>query len=587
MYKKILATLGVAVLGLTSGSVGNQIPEANYYEANLPAIVETGVKKAPFKIAPNLTITGAHREVLNVSINDSQVGNTWGSVSTEYVDSDTYFIFSFTLQPGLYFFELTGDNTTMPNVSNISRHTQGGSINFNSNSFISISGSNELKNKLSIPGSEQYDAKSGFFTEFKEKASGFEVAYQIYGAGGQNASLKITKLNTKVDGQKPVINGTTNFVVNINNMLSKEEILSHITAIDDTDGEVPVVIESSTYEPSNRKIGDYQMVVSATDRAHNKITQNIAIKVVDIDKPVISGTTNYTKSYDNPISLDTIKAGLNISDNYDTGIQLKLISDGYTGHEREVGQHTIVFGAEDSSHNKADNISVNIVVEDKKAPIISGAGTINQPTNSILSLEEIKSKISVNDGLDGVITEFDISGYDKYLASYNIVGQYPITITARDKAGNTQTATLTIKTEDKIAPEIWFDDYFIVLEQGQSLSSEQIKQMASKVLGISEASIMSIEGDYDTQTAGVYKMAVRTITGETYQFNLSVNVPAEEVNYTERQLNGWEKFVKFFTILIFNSDEYYHTDSWFSGFTTRWTNTWDIMMDKTLYRELK
>lgn len=56
------------------------------------------------------------------------------------------------------------------------------------------------------------------------------------------------------DMMKPSINGTTNFVVNVNNMLSKEQILSHIKATDETDGAIPVVIDSATYIRLIRKL---------------------------------------------------------------------------------------------------------------------------------------------------------------------------------------------------------------------------------------------------------------------------------------------------------------------------------------------
>lgn len=44
----------------------------------------------------------------------------------------------------------------------------------------------------------------------------------------------------------------------------------------------------------------------------------------------IEGTNSYTVEYDEPVSLDTIKSALVVSDNYDDGLSLQLIQDNYT-----------------------------------------------------------------------------------------------------------------------------------------------------------------------------------------------------------------------------------------------------------------
>ena len=369
------------------------------------------------------------------------------------------------------------------------------------------------------------------------------------------------------DGIKPTITGTNNFIVNVNNMLSKEEILSHITARDETDGPVPVVIDSSTYNPSNKKIGDYEMVVSASDNAGNKTSVTIKVKVVDVDKPVINGTTSYTRSYDDPISIEDIKAGLSVSDNYDSGLQLELIQDNYSSNTNKVGVHTVTFKAKDSSNNESDVCTVSITVEDKIKPVISGPTTIKVPSSKPLTKEEFKSKFTINDGLDGEITLTDgmITGYENYINYYKKVGDYTVTINVADKNGNNATLSVTIKVEDKISPEISFDDYFIVLEQGQSLTPEQIKEYASKVLGVSLDAITEVTGEYDTNVAGTYKLSVKTVDGKEHVINLSVT---EKVVENTREMKWYEYIYEWFLIL-FNIEPEYKTES-FWNFGTRW-----------------
>lgn len=433
---------------------------------------------------------------------------------------------------------------------------------------------------------EQYYGSQGLV--FFEGLIGKRVAYAVndcridisgealehfgFPNGGYYVRLEQTG---ELDLQAPSIDGTNNFVVNVNNMLSKEEILSHITAIDDTDGVVDVVIDSTTYNPDNRQVGDYTMNVSATDRAGNKATATIKIKVVDIDKPTISGTNSYTVEYDAPVSLETIKGALTVSDNYDTGLQLQLIQDNYTGHEREVGAHTITFKATDSSGNQSDVYTVTVNVQDTKKPVISAPGKITVPTNTLLTLEELKAKISITDGLDGPITEYEILGYENYQTNYRTVGNYTITINVKDANNNAATATITITTEDKIAPEIWFDDYFIVLGQGEELTEEMIRQYASKVLGISLEAIAEVSGDYNTNELGVYKMSVKTITGEAYTFSLFVD---EQTHPEIIDLDWWDKIWKGLSV-AFGIENGYRADGffdWFGDIPERFGLCWDI-----------
>lgn len=371
-----------------------------------------------------------------------------------------------------------------------------------------------------------------------------------------NLAIYDLKVN---DLQEPTISGENHFVVNVNNPLSKEEILSHISAYDETDGKVAVVFDSCDYDPSNLTLGQFDAVVSATDSSGNKATINITINVVDIDKPVINGTNSYEVSYDEPLTLDSIKQALTVTDNFEKNLVLDLVEDNYTGHEREVGEHTIKFNAKDSSDNVSDNYTVTIKVIDKKTPVITAPKTITAGNDKMVSLDEIKAKISVNDGLDGNITNYEISGFDNYETNYKKVGSYVLTVKASDKSGNQATFEITINVEDRIAPDIYFDDYFIVVPQGQELSKEQIYEMASKVLNIAVSEFSSLEGEYNTAVAGNYKLILKTLSNESYNFTLSV-----EANYEDTTLYrdlAWYEYIYIWFSIFFNFQDGYETES--------------------------
>ena len=525
------------------------------------------------------------------------------------------------------------------------------------------------------------------------------------------------------DSQKPSISGTNNIIVNVDDMLSKNEILSHISAYDDTDGEVDVVFESCDYDPDERVIGEYDAVVSATDRSGNKATANIVIHVVDVTAPVTSGgtsnmsttyrdkisleqiksmvqfkdnydsevevrvvednysdnytelgehvvileaedssgnvseeygvtitvtdpfepvingpdsinaktshlmteeeilanfsatdekdpnveltlenysdyasqytaeipstsrvvtvvatdasgnraekyvminvsddiaptfedgTLSYDRSYDAKLSLDDIKGALTFSDNWSGDLTLQVVEDTYSANFNKVGDHKVVINAKDKSGNISENVTVTINVFDHTKPIISAPGTIDAGNNTMVTLEEIKQKISVNDGLDGNIENYEISGFENYETNYKKVGNYVLTVKASDKSGNQVTFEITINVEDRIAPEIYF--------------VEQIKSMVSQVLNIEESEIKEIKGEYDTAVAGTYNLEVKTMSNEVYNFKLSVNA-----NYDDETIYrdlAWYEYIYIWFSIFFNFQDGYETES-FWDFSTR------------------
>lgn len=567
MGKKILS--GIIATALTASTVATSvIPMTNYKPhnenlvANTTDVVETNNVSTLDVRQDSIVLVDRGK----INHNNNQAGHIAINVSFKNFpdgDQDGYrYHAKVRLNAGYYFFDdrvghLNNDDNS---YCFDERDAKGCCVSVGSDVKI-----DDFTNLNNVNGIEEYiNQYSGFFVEVSKPT---DITFK-YIDSWDDYDLRIYELSiVKNDLQKPTISGTNNFVVNVNNMLSKEEILSHISATDDTDGTVPVVIDSTTYNPDNKKIGEYNMIVSASDMAGNKTTVTINIKVVDIDKPVINGTTSYTRSYDNPISIDDIKAGLSVSDNYDSGLQLELIQDNYSSNTNKVGVHTVTFKAKDSSNNESDVCTVSITVEDKTKPVITGPASITVPSNKLFSLGEFKSKYTVNDGLDGTITITDgmISGYDNYLQNSKKIGSYTVTINVADKNGNNATLSVTIKVEDKISPEIWFDDYFIVLEQGQALTPEQIKEYASKALGVSLDAITEVTGEYDTNTAGVYKLSVKTVDGKEHVINLSVTEKAVE---NIRELKWYEHVYEWFLIL-FNIEPEYKTDS-FWDFGTRW-----------------
>lgn len=350
----------------------------------------------------------------------------------------------------------------------------------------------------------------------------------------------VLSIDEVIDKNAPTIGGSVNVSIDIDNQPSQEEILSHVSAWDDTDGVVPVVVESSSYVQGEMVIGVSYINVSATDKAGNKGTGVITCHKNDYTAPVIAGQSTYDLNYDHDLNLDKIKENLNITDNVDENLELELVSDNFTSNSHKLGNYQVVFKTKDLSNNVSANFTINLSVKNKGTAVITAVNKITIPTSQLFTLAELKAKISVVDGYDGVIEDYVIAGFDDYTATSKEVGTNVITISYTNSGGNTATAYIELVKEDNIPPVILYDSYFILLKQGEVFTRDMAKQHASKVLAVSTEDIVSIEGYYDTNTLGNYDLEVCLVSNEVRTFRLSV---VEEYSYENKssiESNYWE-----------------------------------------------
>lgn len=513
---------------------------------------------------------------------------------------------------------------------------------------------------------------------------------------------QIIKLK-EADLQAPSIDGTNNFIVNVDNMLSISEIMSHITAIDDVDGPLEMQVESSTYDPSNRTIGTYQINAYAEDNSGNRSSITITVNVVDttaptatasnktqpnnvklsdaeilalvqasdnyypseqltktiisneyisnynrpgtyqvkvrvtdpstrytdvvfnitvndVVKPTITGVnktqpnnvklseaellalftasddvstnlrkelvvndyssnysrpgsynvtcrvydeannyseatvtitvedkvapningTNKEQSYTTQLTQEELLALFTASDDITQNVRKEIILDEYTSSYATKGIYNVTCRAYDEANNYKD-ATITITVVDKMAPIMTGSD-ITLGNNKLASLEELKANITCIDGYDGEV-DFSMEDIDGYSNNYTKVGNYRYKITAIDAAGNKMVQTITIHVVDRTSPEIWLDNYFIILEEGQDLTDEDIINFAAMTLNIDVDSIVSIEGEYSLAKVGVYALRVYTEDGNTQSIKLSVVESSAEQDEVASDKNYFEQLI--------------------------------------------
>lgn len=357
----------------------------------------------------------------------------------------------------------------------------------------------------------------------------------------------------------PVIGGTVNLSVNVDNQPSLEEILSHVKAIDETDGEVPITVTSSTYTPGEMKVGQCLIHLSAVDAAGNTGTGVITIHRFDSTSPSIDGQDSYILNYDHDITLQKVLNNLTTSDNVDENLPLEVVSDTFSGNEHTLGNYQVVVRTKDLSNNYSANKTVNLAVKNQGNSVITAPKEITVTISSPLTLEALKERISVVDGYDGEITNYTIEGFDEYTRTERSVGINTITISYTNSGGNTATATIQIKKVDDKAPGIYFDSgYFVMLAPGETFTLDQFKEQAAKVLRIAVEDIIDVQGEYDTSTEGSYVMTLSLADESVQEFTILVGDTNKAPSFTFKDIFSkiywvvtWEHCVANF--LHFNS----------------------------------
>lgn len=359
----------------------------------------------------------------------------------------------------------------------------------------------------------------------------------------------------------PVIGGTVNLSVNVDNQPSLEEILSHVQAVDETDGIVPITVTSSTYTPGEMKVGEYYINLSATDAAGNTGTGKITLSRFDSTSPLIDGQDYYELNYDHDITLQKILNNLTTSDNVDSNLPLEVVSDTFSGNEHKLGNYQVVVRTKDLSDNYSANKTVNLSIQNKGYSVIAAPKEITVPISSPLTLEAFKGYINVTDGCDGEITNYKIDGFDDYTKTSRTVGTNKVKISYVNSGANLTEAEVTLKKVDDLLPTIKFDSgYFVILAPGETFTLDQFKTQAAKILHVDVEDIIDVKGEYDTATEGEYLMTLCLADESTQEFTVYVG----EVGSNTTKFKFTDLFTKFYWTTTWNhfKANIFHFNSW-------------------------
>lgn len=290
------------------------------------------------------------------------------------------------------------------------------------------------------------------------------------------------------DTTKPVISGATSKTIYIG---SSFNTLSGITAKDKVDGNLTKKIKVSG-TVNVKKAGKYKLTYTVSDKAKNKatVTRTITVKK-DSTKPSITGASNKTINIGSSFNA---LSGITAKDNID-GTITKNIKVSGSVNNKKAGSYKLTYTVSDKAGNKTVVIRT-ITVKDHVKPILSG---IKNSKINIGNSFNALTGITASDNNDGNLTSSI-----KVIGTVNTkkAGNYTLTYSVTDKAGNKISSKRTITVVDNILPslsgikdsKIDFGNSFDLLA-GISASDNNDGDITSSI---------RVEGSVDINKAGSY-----------------------------------------------------------------------------------
>lgn len=318
-----------------------------------------------------------------------------------------------------------------------------------------------------------------------------------------------------------------------NRKLSLEEKLAAISADDDQAYVVKEITEDN-YEDNYTIPGTYTYVVKIVDGAGNFIIVNNEIEVFDNVPPTATFTalkTNYLTKLEDSAFLDSVDA------NDDQGnVTKEIYENAYAENYSRVGIYYVIVRVSDG-RNYID-VSVPAEVIDDIMPVIVAPEEITISNSKFYSDNDFKNKLNISDGYDGPLSNYVINDLDNYALNYREPGVYRKEIVATDLAGNVNRYISKYKVIDGTAPDVLVDGYVICLQTGETLTDDMIKRYAAQALNLPLEDIISLEGEYNLDEAGIYAVNLCMNDGNVQTFNISV------LDHVESNSKNIKEFVK-------------------------------------------
>ncbi len=264
------------------------------------------------------------------------------------------------------------------------------------------------------------------------KAGEYVVTYSATDKAGNKTSKSRKVIVTDPDSESPVITLNGESVIQL--LIGEDYIEKGAKAIDNVDGELKVI--DVTGEVNASKAGEYLITYRVKDDAGN-VTELVRKVIVSApDKAAPKVTLNGSETLNLKVGETYEEDGATAVDVVDGDV--KVVVEGSVDTTK-VGQATINYTAKDSAGNSATvTRTVIVTAADAEAPeiVLNSASSIRLTVGDSYS----EAGATATDKEDGSVA-VDVSGK----VDSNTAGNYVVTYTAIDKAGNKATETRKVE----------------------------------------------------------------------------------------------------------------------------------------------
>lgn len=153
--------------------------------------------------------------------------------------------------------------------------------------------------KAALTANDAYDGdltssitlKSDNYSPKYNQKGTYQVVYTVKDSSNNSTDYTVT-INV-IDNIKPTITGTNAYSTGSTEKLLESTIRSGLTAIDDYDGALEVVLVEDNYSGSSNILGTHKIIYKATDSSGNVMEFEVTVTVEDDVPPVIHVTDHF------------------------------------------------------------------------------------------------------------------------------------------------------------------------------------------------------------------------------------------------------------------------------------------------------
>ena len=329
------------------------------------------------------------------------------------------------------------------------------------------------------------------------QAGTYTVTFNVIDLSGNKATEVSRTVVVSADTVPPVItlNGEAIVVTELGGTYND----AGATAIDNVDGDVSdkIVVGGDTVDAS--KAGTYTVTYNVTDAVGNKATEVIrTVTVSDNTIPVITLSGDSTIIHE--VGTDYTDAGATATDNIDGDLTASIIFDG-TVDTSKLGEYSLSYDVTDAAGNNAIQVTRKVTVADTIAPVITLTGDAEIPVEVKTSF--IEPGYTVMDAFEGDLTaNVTVDGS----VDVQTPGEYILTYSVSDSAGNKGTATRKVTVADTTRPIILttVGPRFIILTLGTPYEDKGAIALDSYEGNISAK--ITVNNPVDVNKTGIYNI---------------------------------------------------------------------------------